>query len=671
MDGGSRGRAIHFRRLSTNLPYLMALACGAMAVMEAALAARHSAPFPVSVSSGLMLSALLLAHDGNRWRVALVGLASAFAGFAGGGVALPAAASGAAVEVIVALVIRAILGRTGQSDLDFASLGSFARFVLIVALVHFGLEAPLRLALLRATGGDLSYDYFIQQSVAEALGSLIIAPWLTPALFRMRTENYASFAKSAGYWITIALASLFIFVVFKGTLTPLLPTLAVITFIGLRLGVPAAALCIMIAVAIASEYFAFRYDPGEGSALDPLSRNLKIQQFAAICLVIVMPVAATLAEKARLSAQLAASQHELETVLQSTGHVAFRTDPRGNFTYLSRAWEGLMGTPIASAIGQPAVNFMIPSDRSRSTARLALVAANELNSGREFRSIVRPDGQILEMEVTFQSLRDEDGSFAGIDGAMRDITKLRKVEEELERTRSELIHASRLSAMGALTSTIAHELNQPLAAVANFARGLRRMLGSQSPPLPPIVGDTLDDIDAGVLRAADIVRRMRSLVEKSPMRRQVHSLADIIDDARAIGLIDAASRGIECRVDIAEDADAVLVDEIQIQQVIVNLLRNAVDAMDGTAQPQIVIRALSEGDWAEVHVSDKGGGIGKESLANLFKPFDSTKQGGMGVGLSICRTIIEAHGGKIWGENLPSGACFKFTLPRASIPIYS
>lgn len=330
-----------------------------------------------------------------------------------------------------------------------------------------------------------------------------------------------------------------------------------------------------------------------------------------------------------------------------------------------------MGTPIASAIGQPAVNFMIPSDRSRSTARLALVAANELNSGREFRSIVRPDGQILEMEVTFQSLRDEDGSFAGIDGAMRDITKLRKVEEELERTRSELIHASRLSAMGALTSTIAHELNQPLAAVANFARGLRRMLGSQSPPLPPIVGDTLDDIDAGVLRAADIVRRMRSLVEKSPMRRQVHSLADIVDDARAIGLIDAASRGIECRVDIAEDADAVLVDEIQIQQVIVNLLRNAVDAMDGTAQPQIVIRALSEGDWAEVHVSDKGGGIGKESLANLFKPFDSTKQGGMGVGLSICRTIIEAHGGKIWGENLPSGACFKFTLPRASIPIYS
>ncbi|MDP3675130.1 MAG: HAMP domain-containing sensor histidine kinase [Novosphingobium sp.] len=226
--------------------------------------------------------------------------------------------------------------------------------------------------------------------------------------------------------------------------------------------------------------------------------------------------------------------------------------------------------------------------------------------------------------------------------------------------------------MGALTSTIAHELTQPLAAVANFARGLRRLLASHSPALSPVVGYTLDDIDAGVMRAADIVRHMRSLVEKSPIRRQVHSLADIVDDAVAIGLIDAASRGIECRVDIAEEADAVLVDEIQIQQVIVNLLRNAVDAMDGSAHPQIVIRSRLQGDWAEVQVSDKGGGLSKESLANLFKPFDSTKQGGMGVGLSICRTIIEAHGGKIWGENRsPSGACFKFTLPRASIPSYS
>ncbi|MDP3675129.1 MAG: PAS domain S-box protein [Novosphingobium sp.] len=427
MDGDSRGRAVHFRRLDTILPCLVALACGVVALMESALAARYSAPFAVSVSSGLMLSALLLAHDGNRWRVPPIGLVSVFVGFAGGGAALPVAASGAAVEVVTALAIRSILGRTGQLDLDFASLVSFGRFFLIVALVNLGLEAPLRLLLMRATDGDFSYDYFIQQFFADALGALIIAPSLAPAIMKLRNNDYGPLTKWVKYLGVIALSSLFIFVMFKSTLTPLLPTLTIITFIGLRLGVPAAALCIMIAVAIGSEYFAFRYDPGEGSVLDPLSRNLKIQQFAAICLVIVMPVAATLAEKARLSAQLAESQHELEAVLQSTGHVAFRTDPSGRFTYLSRAWEQLMGIPIASALGRSVFDFS--ADPNKSSARHALAGADALNSGREVRSIVRSDGQVLDVEVTYHTLRGQDGSFAGVDGAMRDITKLKKLRK--------------------------------------------------------------------------------------------------------------------------------------------------------------------------------------------------------------------------------------------------
>lgn len=653
-------------RLADSVPYLIVLAAGLAALGQALLAVRYAAPFPISVSSGCMVSAVLLARAGRQWVVALCGIASIFGALAVCGLSAPMAASAAVLEVAVALVIRLALIRAGMANSDFASLKSFGIFFAVTAGVHVAIEAPLLYAIPRSVGIPVVPFQFVQIVIAHTLGTLIVTPWLLATFGQTLAKNEKPAESNLRIWSRSAVVAVLSLLIFKLVPTPIFPILTIIAFVALRLGASVAALSIVLVSGIATETFAFGYNPGTGAEVDSLSRNFILQQFIAACWAVTIPVAAAMADKVRLNAKFAESQQQLQTVLQSTGNIVFSTDASGRFTYLSQDWELLMGLPVATTIGRPAVEFMTESDSADSIERFKTVRKSGIGSWRLTRSFVRSDGKTSDLELTYRNQLAADGRLTGFYGTMRDITELRVVKAELERTRAELIHASRLSAMGALTSTIAHELNQPLLAVANFARGLKRILKSEAPTLSPLVAETLDDIDAGVLRAATIVSHMRSLVEKSSIRKDRHSLAEIVEDSRAIGLIDADSSGIECHTDLAQEADAVMVDPIQIQQVMVNLLRNAVDAMEGVAKPQIVIRSQAQGEWVEVQVSDKGHGLSEGSLANLFKPFDTTRMNGMGVGLSISRTIIEAHGGNIWADNLyPSGACFKFTLPRA------
>ncbi len=665
-EGATIGRiALNHDRLAASAPYLIALAAGIAALGQALLAGRYAAPIPISVTSGCMLSAMLLVGQRKQWRIGLTGFAVIFVALAVSGQAIAASASTAAITGVMPAIVRRVLNRSGAPRQDFQSLKSLKQFCVSIGVVHVAVGAPLLFALSQATGQEFLPGVLVQSVLSSALGMAIFAHWLVP-LFRRQSAGWLPVRHKAEIWasmVAVALLSMLIFNLIRNA--PLFLVLAMITYLAFRLGASATAFAIVVVSGVATK--AFLLEPGGHLAWggNSLENNLILQIFLTTCFAVGMSVAAALADKARLGARLAESQQHFQSALQTTGHIVFRTDVSGRYTYLSPVWERVMGIPVSAAIGRPAFEFMVIADRKDSNERLKSFIKSEIAGGRSLRSFVRADGETLAMEITYRHRLAADGSLAGIDGAMHDITDLRVVEAELERTRAELIHASRLSAMAALTSTIAHELNQPLLAVANFARGLKRVLKSETPDLSPFVAETLDDIDAGVLRAATIVKRMRSLVEKSSILKERHSLADIVEDSRAIGLIDAASRGIECVIDLSDEADAVLVDHIQIQQVMVNLLRNAVDAMEGVANPQIVIRSQAHGEWVEVNVADQGHGISEEALANVFKPFDTKKIHGMGVGLSISRTIIEAHGGKFWVENrFPSGACFKFTLPR-------
>jgi two-component system sensor kinase FixL len=277
----------------------------------------------------------------------------------------------------------------------------------------------------------------------------------------------------------------------------------------------------------------------------------------------------------------------------------------------------------------------------------------------------RKDGSTFPMELAVGEMSSGGKRF--FTGFIRDLSERQQTESRLQELQSELVHISRLTAMGEMASALAHELNQPLSAIANYLRGSMRLLDKQSDERSRMVSDALDKAAGQTLRAGDIIRRLRDFVARGETERRVERVAKLIDEASAIALVGAKERGIRVRYQL-DGATLVLADRVQIQQVLINLMRNAIEAMEGAERRELVIAAMNaDENMVAISVSDTGPGIGAEARARLFQPFFTTKRDGMGVGLSISRTIIEAHGGEIRADINPGGgAVFRFTLPAVS-----
>ena len=278
---------------------------------------------------------------------------------------------------------------------------------------------------------------------------------------------------------------------------------------------------------------------------------------------------------------------------------------------------------------------------------------------------LRRDGSTFPMELTVGEIQTgETRSFVGF---IRDLTERQETQRRLQDLQTELIHMGRFTAMGEMASTLAHELNQPLTAVASYLNGCRRLLDCKTEPASVILRDAIERAADQALRAGQIIRRLRQFVSRGDSERQVENLAKLIEEASALALVGIRETGVRVHFDLDHQLAEVVVDKVQIQQVILNLMRNAIEAMQGTENRRMTIatRETDEG-MVEISVSDTGSGIAPDVARRLFQPFVTTKPHGMGVGLSISRTIVESHGGRLWVEvNPEGGTVFRLTVKSA------
>jgi two-component system sensor kinase FixL len=273
----------------------------------------------------------------------------------------------------------------------------------------------------------------------------------------------------------------------------------------------------------------------------------------------------------------------------------------------------------------------------------------------------RKDGSTFPASLTISPIHDESGLIIGASKILRDLSERHDREQRLRDAHSELFHVQRLTELGQLVSALVHEVNQPLAAIGNYASAGRRLMKAGNADATQAA---LQKITEQTDRAHQIIQRLRNFVKKGDSEKRPEDLPAMIQDAVALALVSLAKEQIAFESRVQPEAAQVAADRVQIQQVLFNLLRNAMEAMEHSARRQIVVSAAPSGTgMVEVSVTDTGPGLPAAIRANLFHPFVTTKASGMGVGLSICRSIVESHGGRLWAEDNPGGGtAFRFTL---------
>ncbi|HUK07260.1 MAG TPA: ATP-binding protein [Stellaceae bacterium] len=431
------------------------------------------------------------------------------------------------------------------------------------------------------------------------------------------------------------------------------------------LGSFTASLILSIAAAACLNYFFTQ--PLFDFRIEYLGDALAVAAFATTTLIVT-----ALTTKVRQALMAARASHQ--ALADTVPALVWTALPDGSRDFHNRRWLEFSGTSAVDAKGDGWVSLYDPEDRDKilekwraavATGTMFEVEAHARHATGEYRAVL----------LRAAPLRDEGGMIVKWYGVTIDVEDRRRAmealhasDEQLERAREELARVSRPIVLGQLAASIAHEVNQPITAARNNASAALRFLGRKPPDLEE-VREALGCVVRDTGRAGDIIGRARDQIKSAPTRQERFDINGAINEVIAVARSEATRNGISIETRFANESSPVQGDRVQLQQAMLNLILNAIEAMssDGDGSRKLSISTeQGQSDGVLISVRDSGPGIDPEDIERVFDSFYSTKSIGLGMGLSICRSIVEAHGGRLWaGSNEPRGAAFEFTLPAA------
>lgn len=355
----------------------------------------------------------------------------------------------------------------------------------------------------------------------------------------------------------------------------------------------------------------------------------------------------------------------LDALIAASLDAVIVTDLDGRILAWNRLAEQIFGWTTEEAIGRTVAETIIPPemraphtkgmDRHKSTSSVKFLGQ------RLEREAVRKDGTRLLIELSMSRPHSAGpGVFLVF---IRDLTSQREAHQQLEELQSRLLHVSRVSAMGTMAATLSHELNQPLTAAKSYLAAVSRLLERDDAPSRDLLNEGVSGAKEAINHASETIRSVRQMADKRVPSYKQESVVQMMQDVRRI--LSGPLRGIHLEVSIEPEAEFVYCARVQVEQVLINLIKNAVEALDGQSSPNISFNAVRNGADVELTVTDNGVGVSDRMRPGMFAPFNSSKSTGLGMGLSICRTIVEQHGGRIWFPGEEVGTSVTFTLKGA------
>jgi two-component system, LuxR family, sensor kinase FixL len=375
--------------------------------------------------------------------------------------------------------------------------------------------------------------------------------------------------------------------------------------------------------------------------------------------------------EARVAQRTAAyreAEERLDRAQQIAGVGSWELDLRTGDQIWSKELYRICGLPVGSHLSASydVFAFVDEADRQRHSEWVARLEAGRDPGPIEYR-IRRPSGEHCVVRAEGDALVSADGTINKVSGTLQDITEKKAADLQIHELQAELAHVSRLSAMGQMAAMVVHELNQPLTAIGNYMSAARTLLDRGGDLSMPRLRIAVDRTGDQVARAVQIMRRLRGFSSRGDGKTRSEPLSPLVKETIELLLVGTKTEGISIKVSADLPDISVIADKIEIQQVLLNLLRNAIEAVAGQERREVCLLIESRGDAIQISIIDNGPGLPDEVRAKLFRPFVSTKKTGMGVGLAICHTIISAHNGRLWAEENPTGGTiFRLMLPVAT-----